>query len=83
MNAKNSYRKFQKEQKKINDLEKSNARFRRVFTEYETMSDDLWQLESSDAPAIPDDYVDSLRIQQSFLEDEVQDWLNSDSNFLQ
>ena len=83
MNAKNSYRKFQKEHQKIKDLEKSNARFRRVFTEYETMSDDLWQIESSDDPAIPDDYLDSIRIQQSFLEDEVQNWLNSESNYLQ
>lgn len=80
MKAKNSYRKFEKEQQRIDTLEKSNPRFRRVFAEYETLSDDLWQLESSDEAPIPDDYIESVRVQQNFLEDEVKDWLDADRN---
>ncbi len=42
------------------------------------MSDELWELENSDGESIPDDFINSIRQQASYLEDEVEDWLIDD-----
>lgn len=66
-------------QKKIEELEKSSTRFRRIYSEYETMSEDLWNLENADGESIPDDFIDAIKLQTSFLEDEIEDWLIDES----
>lgn len=76
MERQNKYRKFQLQQKKIEDLERQNSRFKRVYTEYETMSDDLWNLENSEGEPVPDDFLDAMILQTSYLEDEIEDWLH-------
>ncbi|KQT21774.1 hypothetical protein ASG31_00035 [Chryseobacterium sp. Leaf404] len=75
MERQNKYRKFQLQQNKIEDLERENSRFKRVYSEYENLSDDLWNLENSDSQAVPDDFIDAMILQTSYLEDEIQDWL--------
>lgn len=80
MNNNNRYRKFQPQQKRIEELEKNNDRFRRVYSEYETISEQLWNLENSDGPSIPDDFINSFKLQASYLEDEIEDWLIEDQN---
>ncbi len=78
-NSSRPYRKFLPQQKKIEELEKSSSRFKRIYSEYETMSDELWDLESSDnAESIPDDFINAIKLQTSYLEDEIQDWLIED-----
>lgn len=69
------YRKFQLQQNKIENLERSSPRFKRIFSEYQTMSEDLWELENSVEDNVPDDFIESIKLQASYLEDEIEDWL--------
>ena len=75
MKSQNKYRKFQLQQKNIEALEKENTRFKRVYSEYENMSDELWNLENSDGEPVPDDFINAMMIQTSYLEEEIEDWL--------
>ena len=75
MTNQRSYRKFKPQQKKIEELEKSSPRFKRVYSEYELMSAELWNLENTDEPNIPDDFMDALKVQTEYLEVEIGDWL--------
>ena len=79
MKPRKPFRKFQGQQNKIKDLEKNSTRFKRIYSEYETMSDELWTLENADGEPIPDDFLNAIKLQTSYLEDEIEDWLlNSD-----
>jgi uncharacterized protein YdcH (DUF465 family) len=62
-------------QKKIEELEKNSPRFKRIYEEYEFMSDELWNLENSDVTNIPDDFINAVKLQTEYLEDEIGDWL--------
>ncbi|WP_312075425.1 hypothetical protein [Chryseobacterium sp.] len=75
MERQNKYRKFQLQQKNIEALERQSSRFKRVYSEYENMSDDLWNLENSEGEPVPDDFLDAMILQTSYLEDEIEDWL--------
>lgn len=75
MKNRNSYRKFQPQIKKIEALEKSNSRFKRIYDEYEHMSDELWELESNLGPSLPDDFISAIQLQANYLEDEIDQWL--------
>lgn len=79
MKNRNSYRKFQPQIKKIEELEKSNSRFKRIYDEYEHMSEELWELESNVGPSLPDDFISALQLQTNYLEDEINQWLLDDS----
>ncbi len=75
-NSNRPYRKFLPQQKKIEELEKSSSRFKRIYSEYELMADELWNLESSETTeSIPDDFINAIKLQTSYLEDEIEDWL--------
>ena len=75
MKSQNRYRKFQHQQKNIEALERESSRFKRVFSEYENISNDLWDLQNSEGNPIPDDFIDSINLQASYLEEEIEDWL--------
>lgn len=75
MKSQNKYRKFQLQQKNIEALEKENTRFKRVYSEYENMSDELWNLENKEGDPIPDDFISAMVMQTSYLEEEIEDWL--------
>ncbi len=75
MNPRKPFRKFQAQQNKIEDLEKSNSRFKRIYSEYENMSEQLWNIENSEGDSIPDDFLNAIKLQTSYLEDEIEDWL--------
>lgn len=75
MMTKRTFRKFVPQQKKIEELEKNSPRFKRIYAEYELMSDELWNLENSDTTNIPDDFLDAVKLQTEYLEDEIGDWL--------
>lgn len=78
-NSSRPYRKFLPQQDKIEELEKSSSRFKRIYSEYELMSDELWNLETSETTeSIPDDFINAIKLQTSYLEDEIQDWLIED-----
>ncbi|ACU08557.1 hypothetical protein FIC_02120 [Flavobacteriaceae bacterium 3519-10] len=82
MIAKKSYRKFHPQQKEIEALEKKNDRFKRIFTEYEHMAEELWDLENSDVSNIPDDFINAMKVQTEYLEDEIGDWLATENKSL-
>ena len=80
MKTNRPYRKFKPLQKKIEQLEKTNARFKRIYDEYETMTEELWTLENSEEISVTDDFLNSIKLQTSYLEDEIQDWLIEDQD---
>lgn len=80
MTTKRPFRKFIPEQKKIEQLEKDSPRFKRIYSEYEIMSEELWNLENSDISNIPDDFIEAIKLQTEYLEDEIGDWLLEDPN---
>ncbi|KPH11196.1 hypothetical protein [Chryseobacterium sp. ERMR1:04] len=75
MKSQNKYRKFQLQQTNIEALEKENSRFKRVYSEYENMSNELWNLENSNDKPVPDDFINAIILQASYLEEEIEDWL--------
>lgn len=75
MKRQNKYRKFQLQEKKIEKLEKQSDRFKRIYSEYELMSDELWNLENTETDSIPDDFINAMQLQTNYLEDEIEDWL--------
>jgi uncharacterized protein YdcH (DUF465 family) len=75
MKRQNKYRKFQLQQQNIEALEKENTRFKRVYSEYENISNELWNLENSSSEPVPDDFINAMIIQTSYLEEEIEDWL--------
>lgn len=75
MKSQNKYRKFQLQQKNIEALEKENSRFKRVYSEYEDLSNELWNLENKEGDSVPDDFINAMIVQTSYLEEEIEDWL--------
>ena len=75
MNPPKKYRKFTPHKQKIEALEKDSPRFKRIYSEYELMSDELWNLENSDISNIPDDFLNAVKLQTEYLEEEIDDWL--------
>ena len=70
------YRKFQFKQEKIKDLEEHNPRFKRVYSEFENLSDEIWEIETGDRASVPDDFMFALKMQTNWLEDEIDRWLD-------
>lgn len=79
MKSNHRYRKFQLHQKNIEALEKENSRFRRVFSEYEILAEELWKLENEAESGVPDAYIEAMLMQSAYLEDEIQDWLGKNN----
>ena len=75
MSINRPYRKFKPQQDKIEKLEKSSPRFKRVYSEYELMSNELWDLENTDTSTIPDDFLEAIKLQTEYSEEEIDDWL--------
>jgi len=46
MKTPRSYRKFQFQQDKIRNLEEKSPRFKRIYTEFENLSDEIWDIET-------------------------------------
>ena len=75
MKAPRFYRKFQFQQDKIRNLEEKSPRFKRIYTEFENLSDEIWDIETGDRDSVPDDFMMALQLQTNFLEDEIDNWL--------
>ncbi len=75
MKTPRSYRKFQFQQDKIKNLEEKSPRFKRIYTEFENLSDEIWDIETGDRDSVPDDFMMALQLQTNFLEDEIDNWL--------
>lgn len=75
MTTPRTYRKFSLDQKKIDELERNSPRFKRVYSEYETMTEELWNIQNTDNSNVPEDFIDAIILQTTFLEDEIDHWL--------
>lgn len=76
MKTPRSFRKFQFQQDKIRNLEEKSPRFKRIYTEFENLSDEIWDIETGDRDSVPDDFMMALQLQTNFLEDEIDNWLS-------
>lgn len=83
MNPSRPYRKFNPQQKKIEELEQRSPRFKRIYSEYESMTDELWNLENTDISNIPDDFLEAIKLQTEYLEEEIDDWLLEENKNIQ
>ncbi len=75
MKASIPYSKFQKMTNEIKDLEKTNPRFKRVFSEFEEIVYEIWEIETGNRAAVPDDFIFALKLQKKCLEEEIDEWL--------
>lgn len=72
------YRKFQFQQKKIEELEQNNIRFRRMYSEYESMSEELWEMQNEEKSIVTDDFLESFRLQTNYLEEQIEMYLQEE-----
>lgn len=77
MKKRPNYRKFQPQLQRIEELEKNNSTFKRIYSEYELMSDELWEIENDEKNAVPDDFINAIQLQTEYLEEEINNWLTN------
>ncbi|MGX9987197.1 hypothetical protein [Soonwooa purpurea] len=77
MKKRPNYRKFQPQLKRIEELEKNNSAFKRIYSEYELMSTELWEIENDEKNSIPDDFINAIQLQAEYLEEEINNWLTN------
>jgi len=53
-----------------------NPRFKRIYSEFENLSDEIWDIETGDRASVPDDFMFALKLQTHYLEDEIDHWLD-------
>jgi uncharacterized protein YdcH (DUF465 family) len=70
-------KKFSSRKEKVQNLMHSNSKFKRMFEEYDNMSEDLYNLESSEGISITDDFINYIKVQTNYLEAEIEDFLMS------
>ncbi|WP_027376777.1 hypothetical protein [Kaistella palustris] len=75
MTARKPFRKFSPKQKEIEELEKKCPKFKRIYSEYELINDELWTVQTDSAHSIPDDFVEAMKIQSDYLEHAIDDLL--------
>ena len=75
MKSNRPYRRLKPQRQKIEELEKSIQRFKRIYSEYEQVSEELWNMENSEDISTPDDFIDATQQQKDFLQHEISDWL--------
>lgn len=72
-----SLRNFERTKRKIEELNKNESRFRQIYHEYKLFRTQLWNVQSGLVPEeVADDFIDALQIQISYLENEIEEWLN-------
>lgn len=80
MKTSKSYRKFQIRKDEIRILEENNPRFRRVFSEFEDLTEEIWEIENGNRAAVTDDFIFALKLQINCLEEEIDEWLDIDES---
>lgn len=75
MKAPIPYSKFLHCMDKIKAIEESNPRFKRVYYEYNSISEQLWEADLENHTALTDDFWWALETQKCCLEQEIVEWL--------
>ena len=50
---------------------------KRMYDEYDHLSDNLWNLEQAEGESITDDFLNYIKVQTSYLENELEDFLSA------
>lgn len=66
------YRKFKFVPKKIDELDEKDHSFRRIFSEYECLTDELWSLQNTEDASVTDDFLEAVLLQKDFLEETIE-----------
>ncbi|VXB64864.1 conserved hypothetical protein [Flavobacterium sp. 9AF] len=61
---------------KIHDLKSSDAHFKKLFEEYDSVDHQIYRIESEAEPA-SDDVLNSLRMERVHKKDEIYTYLNN------
>lgn len=80
MKTSKSYRKFQIRKDEIRILEENNPRFRRIFSEFEDLTEEIWEIENGNRATVTDDFIFALKLQINCLEEEIDEWLEIDES---
>ncbi|MFC6268312.1 hypothetical protein [Frigoriflavimonas asaccharolytica] len=71
MNTQNPCKKFESQREKVQTLLQENSRFKRIYEEYDYLSDNLWDLEQTEGISITDDFINYIKVETNYLEDEI------------
>lgn len=80
MNPKNPNKKFDATKVEMQTLLEENPRFKRIYDEYDQLSENLWNLEQSEGISITDEFINYIKMQTTYLEGEIEDYLLADSS---
>lgn len=79
MRTTGTFRRFLTKREKIHDLATNNPRFKRVYSEYRTLSREIRSLENTpEKVSVSDDFIAALELQYRMLEEEIGGWLRSE-----
>ena len=78
MNPQNPNKKFDPTKVEMQTLLEENPRFKRIYDEYDQLSENLWNLEQSEGLSITDEFINYIKVQTSYLEGEIEDYLLAD-----
>ena len=80
MNPQNPYKKFDATKVEVQTLLQENPRFKRMYDEYDQLSENLWNLEQSEGESITDEFLNYIKVQTNYLEAELEDFILADSS---
>lgn len=71
--------KFQDCKEKIREMEEHNPRFRRVYSEFNAIVEEIRQMKRDSEDSVPDDFWWALETQKALLEEEIEHWLRQEN----
>ena len=75
MNTQNPCKKFDSQLEKIQILLLENSRFKRIYEEYDHLSDNLWDLEQTEDVSVTDEFINYIKLETNYLENEISNLL--------
>lgn len=72
MNAQNPYKKFDPAKAEMQTLLEENSKFKRMYDEYDHLSENLWNLEQSEGESVTDEFINYIKAQTAYLETEIE-----------
>lgn len=82
MNTQEVLQKFTAQPQQIEELEKKSPRFRRIFAEYCSITQEFWDMQNSARNNISDELLAAIQLQIDFLERAIRDFLSGEKPVL-
>lgn len=64
--------------RKQQELERKNPRFKRMITEYESITDELWEMQNDNSKNVADDLLNAMEVQSDLLSDAIEEYLQKE-----